>query len=92
MSVPIIMSEWTSFAPEDFRGAMIRPIPCAGARVVVTIDGRPYAGFANRAAAEEAIKLWSGEVTGGGLPISSRDHGTSGWAAVRGHTLAIVER
>jgi hypothetical protein len=48
--------------------------------VIVTIDGRPYAGFADRAMAEEAVKLWSGEVTG------------SSWPAVRGRTLPIVER
>jgi hypothetical protein len=87
-----ISNEWTNFAPVDFRGAAIRPIPCAAARVVVTIDGRPYAGFANRDAAEEAIKLWLGEVTGGGLPISSRGPAAPGWAAVRGRMLHIIER
>ena len=65
--------------------------PRARARVVVTIDGRPYAGFADRATAEEAVKLWSGEVTGGGIPISSRP-AASGWPAVRGRTLGVVER
>jgi hypothetical protein len=92
MSIAISMDRWTNFAPEDLRGAGIRPIPCASARVVVMIDGRPYAGFANRVAAEEAVKLWSGEMTGGGIPLSSHDAPASGWSAVRGRTLAIVER
>ena len=90
MGRPISMDRWTGFAPEDFRDAAIRR-SCARAPVVVTIDGRPYAGFADRAAAEEAVKLWSGEVNGGGFPLSVR-HATSGWPAVRGRTLIIVER
>ena len=92
MSNIIRMDRWTGFAPEDFRGVTIRPIPCASARVIVMIDGRPYAGFANRAAAEEAVKLWSGEVTGGGLPIPPHHPSAFGWPAVRGHTLVVVER
>lgn len=91
MSNIVSMDKWTCFAPADFRDAAIRPIPCARARVVVTIDGRPYAGFGDRAAAEEAVKLWSGEVTGAGFPISSRP-AVFGWPAVRGRMLGIVER
>jgi hypothetical protein len=91
MSIVVSMDRWTCFAPNDFRDATIRPIPCTRARVVVTIDGRPYAGFADRASAEEAVKLWSGEVTGGGVPISPRP-GVSGWPAVRGRALGVVER
>lgn len=81
----------THVRPTDARHA-IRPIPCASAQVVVTIDGSPYAGFANRQSAEEALELWSGEASGAGLPISARVPRTRGWPAVRGHVLAIVER
>ncbi len=91
MSLVIDMSSWSGFAPKELRDAGIRPIPCAHARVVVTIDGRPYAGFVDRATAEEAVRLWLGEVTGGGLPILSRPAGF-GWAAVQGRSLDIVER
>ena len=82
---------WTGFAPQDFRETAIRPIPCARARVVVTIDGRPYAGFADRATAEEAVKLWSGEAIDEDIPIAPRREAL-GWAAVRGRSLGIVER
>jgi hypothetical protein len=91
MSIPISLDRWTAFAPQGFRDATIRPIPCVRARFVVTIDGSPYAGFAGRTTAEEAVKLWSGEMTGGGIPISSST-GAFGWSAVRGRKLAIVER
>lgn len=86
------MARWTGVAPADFRDTAIRPIPCERARFVVTIDGAPYAGFHNRFAAEEAVRLWAGEVTGGGLPISAVDRATCGWPAARGHILAVVER
>lgn len=92
INIGLDMDKWTGFAPEDCVKSTIRPIPCTGARVIVEIDGRPYAGFANRAAAEEAVRLWSGEMTGGGLPISARYAASAGWRAVRGHLLTIVER
>jgi hypothetical protein len=85
------MDRWTGFGPQAFREAAIRAIPCARARVVVTIDGRPYAGFADRATAEEAVKLWSGEVIDEDIRITPR-RAAPGWAAVRGRTLGIVER
>jgi hypothetical protein len=86
------MARWTGVAPAEFQDTTIRPIPCASARIVVTVDGVPYAGFRDRFAAEEAVRLWSGAVTGGGLPISSGDRAISGWPAVRGRMLAVVER
>lgn len=83
---------WSGFAPEDVRDKGIRPIPCERARVVVTIDGRPYAGFGDRATAEGAIALWLGEVNGIGFPVIDGDRGRSGWPAARGHTFSVVER
>src|SRR5262245_3180081 len=84
MNVTTSMNEWTGAAPADLQRTPIRPIPCAGARVIVTIDGRPYAGFTSRAAAEEAVKLWSGEITGSGLPLMRRAAAIVGWPAVQG--------
>lgn len=78
-------------SPQNVGGTAIRPIPCAGARVVVTIDGRPYAGFSDRATAEEAVKLWSGEPIDEEAPFDPR-RAALGWAALRGRTIDIVER
>ncbi len=71
--------------------APIRPIPFEGAAFVVTIDGRPYAGFINRSYAEMAVGLWSGEIDGFGEPVPPRDRARHGWAAVRGRRLEIVD-
>jgi hypothetical protein len=71
---------------------VITRVPCEGASVVVTIDGRPYAGFVNRAYAEAAITLWRGETDGMGLPVPSSERTRFGWPAVRGHELRVLER
>lgn len=70
----------------------IRPIPCETAAFVVTIDGKPYAGFVTRACAEMAVLLWTGEIDGIGNPIPPSERGRRGWLAVRGKSLEIVER
>jgi hypothetical protein len=67
-------------------------IPVGSARVVVTIDGKPYAGFINRACAEEAVRMWTGEINGAGLPVPDQQRAGAGWLAVRGHAFSIVER
>jgi len=67
-------------------------VPCENAAFVVTIDGRPYAGFVSRAYAEMAVALWSGEIDGKGdrIPFDQRSH--CGWAAARGRHFEIVDR
>jgi hypothetical protein len=70
----------------------MRAIPCGSANFIVTIDGKPYAGFISRACAEMAVGLWSGEVDGGGFPISPDERARHGWSAARGHLLEVVER
>jgi hypothetical protein len=67
-------------------------IPCHNAEVIVTVDGKPYAGFINRAYAEMAVGLWSGTLSASGLPIDVHEHTKPGWPAARGRCLAIVER
>lgn len=67
-------------------------VPCDGARFVVTIDGKPYAGFADREAAQNAMKLWAGEIDGAGNPIPPGDRARRGWKAVRGRRLEVLER
>ena len=67
-------------------------IPCTSAAFVVTIDGKPYAGFVSRASAEMAIAMWLGEVDADGEPLPPHEHGRRGWSAVRGRRLEIVER
>jgi hypothetical protein len=81
----------TSLHPSDLLQA-IRPIPCASAEVVVLIDGKAYAGFINRAYAEAAVGLWSGDLDANGLPVPSHERGRPGWPAIRGHAVEIVER
>jgi len=66
-------------------------IPCQRADYVVTIDGKPYAGFVSRAYAEMAVGLWSGEIDGHGFPIAPDERARRGWPAVRGHHLEIVQ-
>jgi hypothetical protein len=86
-----VSDKWTGFAPEHCRGNAIRRIPCERARVVVMIDGRPYAGCVDRATAETAVKLWRGEINGGGFPVA-HDCERCGWQAARGRELAVIER
>jgi hypothetical protein len=67
-------------------------IPCEGANFVVTIDGKPYAGFVDRRCTEKAVGLWSGEVDGFGDPVPHEERARGGWAVARGRRLEIVER
>jgi hypothetical protein len=70
----------------------VRAIPCGDASFVVTIDGKPYAGFVSRASAEMAVAMWLGEVDANGEPLPPHEKGQRGWPAVRGRRLEIVER
>jgi hypothetical protein len=70
----------------------IRPIPCESAEYVVTVDGKPYAGFVNRAYAEMAVGLWSGELDSNGAPVPAHQRTRPGWPAARGRRLEIIER
>jgi hypothetical protein len=72
-------------------GLVIRPMP-DDARFVVTIDGKPYAGFRDRFCAEQAVGMWLGEIDGAGLPVPPKDREARAWRAILGKTLAIVER
>lgn len=92
MRIDPSMLGWGRPSPSELRHAVICPIPIGGARVFVTIDGNPYAGFLTRAHAEDAIRLWTGEVNGIGLPVPLEQRGACGWHAVRGHVLEVVER
>ena len=67
-------------------------VPCESAHYVVTIDGRPYAGFTSRACAEEAVALWTGNIDANGEPVPAHARERHGWAAVRGKRVEIVER
>ena len=86
------MDKWNARAPKDWGAQSIRSIPCDGARFVVTIGGKPYAGFYTRECAEEAIRMWSGEINGCGVYLNAADRVEAGWPAVRGLALAIFER
>jgi len=73
------------------------PISCGGASFVVTIDGKPYAGFVTRAYAGMALGLWSGDIDGGGLPLAAHESrrmsaGNMVGTQSRGCRLEIVER
>jgi hypothetical protein len=70
----------------------IRPIPSEGARFVVTIDGKPYAGFVNRLCAEQAVRMWLGEIDAGGMPVPPSAQERHAWRGVRGRKVKIVER
>ncbi len=74
------------------QSAEVRAIPCESASFIVTIDGKPYAGFVSRACAEMAIATWLGEVDADGEPIPPDQRGRHGWRAVHGRRLEIVER
>jgi hypothetical protein len=92
MTIRLSMQGWSAHAPKEFRPRTICPIPCSGARFVVMIAGRPYAGFVTRAYAEEAINLWAGEANGCGMPLRASERDQAGWPAIRGLALTIVER
>jgi hypothetical protein len=62
------------------------------ARFVVKIDGRPYAGFLDRFYAEQAVKLWMGEIDGNGLPVPYEDREGRAWSGIRGRRVEIAER
>jgi hypothetical protein len=70
----------------------IQRIACANAEFVVTIDGKPYAGFISREYAEMTVALWSGELDGSGLPVPPHERAQHGWPAARGRRLEIVAR
>ena len=86
------MYTWSAHAPKEFQLEAIRPIPCEHAPFVVTIAQKPYAGFVTRTCAEEAIRMWTGEANGCGIPLPPEEREHAGWRAVRGLPLAIVER
>lgn len=82
---------WIDARPKDDK-APIPPIACERADFVVTIDGKPYAGFVTRAYAEMAVALWSGEIDGMGNPVPVYERARHGWSPARGRRLEIVER
>jgi len=92
MQIDPSMQGWGRLLPFELRRAVIQPIPIGGARVFVTVDGQPYAGFLTRASAEDAIRLWMGEVNGIGIPVPPEQRSACGWHAARGHVLEVVER
>ena len=92
MIFSVSMEKWSAHAPEGYSTQTIRSIPCRSAPFVVTIEGRPYAGFQTRQCAEEAVRMWSGEINGCGFHLPLADRERAGWPAVRGLSLAIVER
>ena len=62
------------------------------ARFVVRIDGEPYASFVDRACAEQAVRMWLGEIDGAGLPVPREERARRAWRAIHGRTVEIVER
>jgi hypothetical protein len=86
------MDKWSAHAPKAWSTHVIRPIPCDTAPFVVTIAGKPYAGFYTRECAEEAVRMWSGERNGAGFVLRHDDRDDAGWPAVRGLSLAILAR
>jgi hypothetical protein len=88
---PVTSILWSGARAQDLLRS-IKAIPCSGAEFVVTVDGKPYAGFIDRAYAEMAVSLWSGELDGRGLPIPVEERTERGWPAARGRRLAIVEQ
>jgi hypothetical protein len=70
----------------------IRSMPCDRASYIVTIDGKPYAGFVTREYAEMAVALWTGEIDGAGVAIPANARPHRGWPAVRGRPLEVIER
>jgi hypothetical protein len=92
MRIDPSMQGWGRLSLPELRRAVIQPIPIGSARVIVTVDGQPYAGFLTRATAEDAIRLWTGEVNGIGIPVPPEQRSACGWQAARGHVLEVVER
>jgi hypothetical protein len=86
------MERWSAHAPKGWGTNAIRPIPCGDARFVVTIAGRPYAGFHSRECAEMAVRMWTGEVNGAGFALDAAERAGAGWPAIRGLPIEIVER
>ena len=82
---------WIDARPKDDK-APIPQIACDGAAFVVTIDGKPYAGFVSRASAEMAVGMWSGALDGMGNPVPLYERARHGWAPARGRRLEVVER
>jgi len=83
---------WDRVSPPQIRPTTIRSIPTGSARVIVTIDGKPYAGFLSREYAVDAIRLWNAEVNGSGFPVPLEKRDGCGWQAVRGRVLSVIER
>ena len=92
MKINPSLQGWERFSPLQLRSTTVRYIPTGGARVIVTIDGRPYAGFISRECAVDAVRLWSGEINGSGFPVPVEQRDVCGWQAVRGRILEVVER
>jgi hypothetical protein len=90
MTFSASLQGWEGYASKDLRESMIVPIPTSGACAVVTIDGKPYAGFVSREYAEEAVRLWTGLTNGCGFPVPVNQRDRSGWIAVRGRILDII--
>jgi hypothetical protein len=90
--IPTSLLGWERVVPAGLRAREIRPIPTGSARFIVTIDGRPYAGFIDRDCAEDAIRLWCGEINGSGFPVPHEQRDVAGWPAVRGRSLDGIER
>jgi hypothetical protein len=76
----------------DSRTSTIAPVASETAPFVVTIDGKPYAGFVDRFSAEQALQMWRGEIDAGGEPVPPAERERRAWPAVRGRELSIVER
>jgi hypothetical protein len=70
---------------------VVRPMADDG-RFVVTIDGKPYANFRDRAYAEQAVGMWLGEIDGNGMPIPQTERAKHAWKAILGRRVEIVER
>lgn len=56
------------------------------------IDGKPYAAFIDRGCAEQAVKMWLGEIDGAGLPMRALDGKGATWDGIRGRKVDIGER
>jgi hypothetical protein len=81
----------TQHSQKEFK-SMARACPTpAGARCLVKIDGKPYAAFIDRGCAEQAVKLWLGEIDGMGLPTRVPVGKGASWEGIRGRKVEIVE-
>jgi hypothetical protein len=59
---------------------------------IVTIEGRPYASFAERQYAEQAVGMWLGVIDGAGEPIPYEQRQRRAWRGISGRKVEIVER